>query len=195
MAPKRSPRGEGAFAAAAAPGLGRAPRTHVRAALGQVADLLGRSVGAGAAGGPGATVAHLGARTGVLTGQLRRAGVPLLAVEADGTARAQLRRALPELRVVAAVDGALPFAAGSLHGLLVSDGSALGRAEVVAEAARVAVGGSPMVLVADRTGLATPGEWPELPGWSPPEATLHHESPRPDGSHLATEVVVWRLDP
>lgn len=183
--------GQGAFASAAAPGLGRAPRTHARAALGQVADLLGRDRGRR---GPAPSL-HLGAGTGILTGQLHRAGVPLVAIERDPVARAQLRRALPRLPVVDAARAALPFADGSLPAVVVTDGAVVRDESALAEVARVLAPDAPLVLVLDRPvdpAPADPTDLPGLDGWAAPEASVHEEAGPPGGPPLVTEVVVWR---
>ena len=178
--------GEGGFAAAGRP----APRlvqTHARAALGQVADLLGRARG----GASGAPVLHLGAGTGILTGQLHRAGVRLVAAELDPDARAHLVRALPGVPVLAADGSALPLANASLGALLISDRELLERRDVLVEAARVLADGAALVRVEDRPVEDPPAATPALDGFAGPERT-QHERTGPDGGPRCTEVTVWR---
>lgn len=65
--------------------------------------------------GPRARVADVGAGTGILTGQLSRAGIDCVAVEPLPAMARQLRLALPEVSVALGVAEALPLADACVH--------------------------------------------------------------------------------
>ena len=103
-----NPVAAGGFSAAAGH-YARARPTYARPAVG----LLKESIPAGA-------VLDLAAGTGILTGQLFRAGRAVVAVEPLGEMLAQLRLSLPAVPCLQAAAEALPFADGSFAGVTVA---------------------------------------------------------------------------
>lgn len=61
---------------------------------------------------------ELGAGTGLLTGQLHRAGVEVLAVESDAESVAQLRRSLPAVTVIRADTDSVPLGHQSVRSVV-----------------------------------------------------------------------------
>ena len=83
---------------------------YARPAIGRIAEIA-----AAVAGGPSAAgVLDVGAGTGILTGQLSRAGLACRAVEPLAAMAAHLRRSLPSVPVAAGLAEALPVASGSV---------------------------------------------------------------------------------
>ncbi len=105
-----SPVAAGGFAAAA-PTYARIRPTYARAAIGALKQRVPA----------GAVVLDIAAGTGILTGQLRRAGVAVLAIEPVPEMFGQLRLTLPDVPVVRAVAEALPIAAGSVDAVTVGE--------------------------------------------------------------------------
>lgn len=97
--------------ASAAPTYARIRPTYARAAIGALKDAIGTDV----------TVLDVAAGTGILTGQLRRAGLQLLAAEPVPEMLAQLERSLPSVPAVRAVAERLPVAPGSLGAIVVGE--------------------------------------------------------------------------
>jgi SAM-dependent methyltransferase len=158
---------------------------HARAAVGEVAGLL-RSH-------PWANL-ELDAGSGVLTGQLVRAGVGVVALEERADARRQLVRALPTVPVVAGRSTNLPLATGSVAALVTADHTWWSRRPVVGEAARVLAAGGPVVTLVERAdgehGYGDEGGAPAVAGFSPATLTVHPHVGS-DGLERRTEVVVW----
>lgn len=94
--------------AAAAPTYSRIRPTYARAAVGRIVEVA-RSTPAGR----DAEVLDVAAGTGILTGQLARAGLRCTAVEPLAEMAAQLRRSLPAVPCVGGVAEALPVRRGS----------------------------------------------------------------------------------
>jgi hypothetical protein len=135
--------------------------------IGQLADLLGRTRSGSRSSDP---VLELDAGTGVLTGQLTRSGVDVVAVEAVADRRAQLRRALPQVPVLAARAGCLPVAPRSVAAILVAGTALLAEADVVGEIERVLRPDGLVILVwRPAAGSAAP----ELRGFGAPRSTEH----------------------
>jgi hypothetical protein len=159
---------------------------HARSAVGEVAGLL--------RGHPWANL-ELDAGSGVLTGQLVRAGVGVVALEERDDARRQLVRALPSIRVVAGRSTELPLSTGSVAAVVTADHTWWSRRPVVAEAARVLTAGGPVVTLVERgdgeQGHGDEGGAPTVVGFSPATVTVHPHVGS-DGLARRTEVVVWR---
>lgn len=100
-----NPVSAGGFASAAGH-YARARPAYARDAVGRIDDAI-----------PAGIVLDVGAGTGILTGQLLRAGSEMVAVEPLAAMRAQFARALPSVPVVAALAEALPFQRGAFSGL------------------------------------------------------------------------------
>ncbi len=98
----------GGFAAAAGV-YARSRPTYARGAIG----LLKSSI-------PDGEVLDVAAGTGILAGQLVRAGCNVMAAEPVQEMNAQMRRSLPEVPSVAAVAESLPFVSGHFAGLTVA---------------------------------------------------------------------------
>jgi SAM-dependent methyltransferase len=126
----------------------------------------------------------VGAGTGVLTGPLTRAGTELIAIEPGEHGRAQLRRALPGVPVVAARPDRLPIASASTAAVLVSDPDLLTAAH---ELGRVLRPGGTLVLLA-RAGDAA-FDAPELDGFARPGSTEHLAGGSAAGASVVT---TWR---
>jgi len=89
--------------AAAAPTYSRIRTTYARAAIGRIVE-----VARGTPAGRDARVLDVAAGTGILTGQLTRAGLRCTAVEPLAEMSAQLWRALPSVPCIGGVAEALP---------------------------------------------------------------------------------------
>ena len=132
-----NPVAAGGFASAA-PTYARIRPTYARSSIGEVKDAIGTS----------ATVLDLAAGTGILTGQLTRAGLQLLAVEPVAEMLSQLQRSLPAVPALRGVAEQLPFAAASVDAVVVGtafhwfDGPT-----AAAEAARVLRDGGVLALL------------------------------------------------
>ena len=125
------------------------------------------------------------AGTGVVTGPLVRAGVDLVAVEPGGEGRAQLRRALPGLAVLAARPELLPLAPGRAAAVLLTAPELLASSAVVGELDRVLAPGGVLVLLArPGTGSTTVG----LDRFGRPESTEHSAG----AAELPSVVTAWR---
>jgi hypothetical protein len=98
-------------------------------------------------------VLELQAGTGVVTGPLTRAGVDVVAIEASGEGRAQLRRALPGVAVLAARADRLPLAPARAAAVLLTEPDLLASRAVVEELDRVLAADGVVVLLA-RSGTA-----------------------------------------
>lgn len=98
----------GGFAAAAGH-YARARPVYARAVVGAIAQEVRRS-----------RVLDLGAGTGILTGQLGRAGCDVVGLEPLGGMVEQFRRALPRVPVVRSVAETVPFVAGSFEGVTIA---------------------------------------------------------------------------
>ena len=105
-----NPVAAGGFSSAAAT-YARIRPTYARGAIGVLRD-----------GFPGADVVDVAAGTGILTGQLVRAGLRVTAVEPLDAMVRQLRLALPAVPVVLGVAEALPLADGRADVLTVGQG-------------------------------------------------------------------------
>jgi SAM-dependent methyltransferase len=126
----------GGFSAAAGH-YARSRPAYARPAIGLLKDRL--------AGGP---VLDLAAGTGILTGQLHRARVPVLAAEPVASMLAQLRLSLPEVPAVQATAEALPFGDRTLGGVTVAQAFHWFDAPVaLAELARVLRPGGTLAMV------------------------------------------------
>jgi SAM-dependent methyltransferase len=97
--------------ASAAPTYARIRPTYARAAIGELKAAIGTD-------GP---VLDVAAGTGILTGQLRRAGLQMLAAEPVPEMLAQLERSLPSVPAVRAVAEQLPVAQASLRAIVVGE--------------------------------------------------------------------------
>lgn len=103
-----NPTAAGGFSAAATT-YARIRPTYARAAIGELKTAIGTT-------GP---VLDVAAGTGILTGQLHRAGLAVLAVEPVPEMLAQLERSLPSVPAVRAVAERLPVATGVLWAVVV----------------------------------------------------------------------------
>jgi SAM-dependent methyltransferase len=121
---------------------GRLWRPFARPAIGSVGDLLGRDDEA-------RLVLELAAGSGVLTGQLVRAGVGLVALEGRADACRQLGRALPGVPVVTVQGGPLPIRDAAVAGVVADLGRWAGGPSLSAEVHRVLEPGGCLVLVED----------------------------------------------
>ncbi len=98
--------------------------------------------------GPGRRVVDLAAGTGKLTELLAGSGAELAAVEPVAGMRAQLRRRLPDVPVLAGVAEALPFASGSVDAVVVAQAFHWFDADrAVAELSRVVRVGGQFALI------------------------------------------------
>lgn len=97
--------------ASAAPTYARIRPTYARAAIGELKETIGTT----------GAVLDLAAGTGILTGQLRRAGLQMLAAEPVPEMLAQLERSLPSVPAVRAVAEHLPVAPASLRAVVVGE--------------------------------------------------------------------------
>lgn len=102
-----NPVAAGGFSAAATT-YARIRPTYARAAVGHIADLA-------RAAGAGSTVLDLAAGTGILTGQLARLGLGVVAVEPLDAMARHLRRAIPAAPVALGVAEALPLSDHSVR--------------------------------------------------------------------------------
>ena len=134
-----NPVAAGGFAAAA-PTYARIRPTYARAAIGAVKQHLPA----------GAVVLDVAAGTGILTGQLRRAGVAVLAIEPVPEMFGQLRLTLPDVPVARAVAEALPVAAGSVDAVTVGEALHWMDLSAVSEFRRVLRAGGVLVVARNR---------------------------------------------
>jgi SAM-dependent methyltransferase len=149
-----NPVAAGGFSSAAAT-YARIRPTYARPAIGAIKELCPR----------GGTVLDVAAGTGILTGQLVRAGLDLRAVEPLQEMLRQLRLALPAVPIVLGVAEALPVADRSIDVLTVGQGFHwFDAAAALAEAARVLRPGGALALVWNARDEATPwvGELTQL---------------------------------
>lgn len=106
---------------------------------------------------PDGLVVDLAAGTGILTGQLTRAGLRTLAVEPLGAMATQLGLGLPTVPVVLGVAEALPVASGAVDVLTVGQAFHwFDPGPALAEAARVLRGDGVLALVWNARDAATP---------------------------------------
>jgi SAM-dependent methyltransferase len=126
----------GGFASAAPSDVRLRPR-YARAAIGRLKVELGTA---------SATV-DLSAGTGILTGQLQRAGLTLLALDARAEMLVQLRRSLPTVPALLARGERLPFASASVDAVVVGEAFAAPDPHgVLAEVGRVLRPGGALAL-------------------------------------------------
>lgn len=152
-APRRSvapvtvnPVAAGGFSQAAAT-YARIRPTYARGAIGAMKDMCT----------PGGLVLDVAAGTGILTGQLRRAGMEVHAVEPLPAMVGQLRIALPHVPVVLGVAEALPVATGTADMLSVGQGFHWFDADAaLLEACRVLRPGGVLALVFNARDDSTP---------------------------------------
>ncbi|CAN5506222.1 class I SAM-dependent methyltransferase [soil metagenome] len=122
-----NPVAAGGFASAA-PTYARIRPTYARSSIGELKQAIGTT----------GRVLDVAAGTGILTGQLARAGLQLIALEPVAEMLSQLQRSLPAVPAARGVAEHLPFAAGSVDAVVVGtafhwfDGPA-----AVAEAVRI----------------------------------------------------------
>lgn len=108
--------------------------------------------------GPGRSVVDLAAGTGKLTVSLAAQGARLAAVEPIPGMRAQLRRRLPGVPLLAGVAEALPFAASSLDAVVVAQAFHwFDAGQALAELARVVRAGGRLGLIWNARDRST--EW------------------------------------
>lgn len=130
------PVSSGGFASAAG-NCARLRPAYARGAVGRIAEVT-----------PPGLILDVGAGTGILTGQLRRAGRGMLAAEPVVAMLAQLVRALPGVPAVAAVAEALPFGRSVLSGVTIAQAfHCMDHPGVLAEARRVLGPGGVLALV------------------------------------------------
>jgi len=103
-----SPVAAGGFSSAAG-NYARVRPTYARQAIGAMAEAI-----------PVGPVLDVGAGTGILTGQLRRAGLEMHACEPLPEMLAHLRRALPEVPSMSAVAESLPVRTGTYGGVTIA---------------------------------------------------------------------------
>lgn len=152
----------GGFASAAST-YARIRPAYARAAIGELKAAIGTA-------GP---VVDVAAGTGILTGQLDRSGLRMLAVEPVPEMLGQLRRSLPGVPSARALAEALPFTDSTLDGVVV--GEAFHRFDApaaLAEATRVLRPGGVLVMLWNRRDTSI--DWVQRYG----EAVL---SERPQG--------------
>lgn len=127
--------------ASAAPTYARIRPTYARPAIGGLKEAIGTT-------GP---VADVAAGTGILSGQLHRAGMTILAVEPVPEMLAQLRRSLPGVAATRGLAEWLPFADSVLDGVVVGEAFHWFDAPVaVREAARVLRPGGVLAMLWNR---------------------------------------------
>lgn len=132
--------------ASAAPDYARSRPAYARAAVGALKESL--------AGRPTLDVA---AGTGILTGQLHRARVPVTALEPVEEMRHQLVRSLPEVPLVAGIAERLPFAGASFGGVVVGEAFHwFDASSALDEAARVLAPGGVLGLAWNRRDESVP---------------------------------------
>lgn len=107
----RPPRVAAGGFAAAAPTYARIRPTYPRSAIGEIKSRIPK----------GGTILDVAAGTGILSGQLRRANLRVVAVEPLGEMLEQLRRTLPDLSAARAVAEALPLRDGSVQAVTVGE--------------------------------------------------------------------------
>lgn len=133
--PSPHPSVAGGFAAAA-PTARRLP-TYARRAIGLLKELA-----------QGGTVVDPAAGTGILAGQLSRAGLHVTAIESQGPRTEQLRRALPAVPIVRGWAEALPLVAGAVDMVAITGGGRrFESASALDEMARVLRPGGTLALV------------------------------------------------
>lgn len=169
-------------------------RSHARSAVGEVADRLGRRRG-------DLRVLELGAGSGLLTGQLARAGVELLAVERDDDLRRDLVRSLSGspsgVVVLNAAYDRLPVATGALRGLVLSDPGWFEAPANRLEAARVLAEEGLLCAVLDVPASSDPAAaarsfaTPLVGGLEPLGSSVHPHEGAP-GALRRTELTMWR---
>lgn len=141
----------------AAGGFSSAASTYARIRPRYARPAVGAVVDAARAAGRGAGVLDVAAGTGILTGQLSRAGLVCTAVEPIAEMVAHLRRALPAVPAVRGVAEALPFPDGSVEVVTVAQAFHWFDADAaLAEAARVLVGGGTLALLFNVRDDSTP---------------------------------------
>lgn len=127
--------------ASAAPTYARIRPIYAREVIGAVKDRTAR----------GGRVLDVGAGTGILSGQLRRAGLEVVAVEPVPEMLVQLRRTLPDVATLRGVAESLPVRTGSIDTVTVGEAFHWFRAApAVADARRVLRAGGTFALVWNR---------------------------------------------
>ena len=117
---------------------------YARPAIGRIVEIAAAVAGGRSAAG----VLDVGAGTGILTGQLSRAGLGCRAVEPLAAMAAHLRRSLPSVPVAAGLAEALPVASGSVDVVTVAQAFHWFDAPVaLSEAHRALDDGGALVLV------------------------------------------------
>ena len=114
---------------------------YARASIGELKAAIGTAV----------TVVDVAAATGILAGQLHRAGMAVVAVESVPEMLAQLRRSLPAVAATRALADALPFANSTVEAVVV-DAALHGfdARRALVEAARVIRPGGVLAVVSNR---------------------------------------------
>lgn len=136
-----NPVAAGGFAAAG-PAYAPIRPTYARAAIGVIKQRVPA----------GAVVVDLAAGTGILSGQLRRAGMAVLSIEPVPEMLGQLRLTLPEVPVVRAVPEALPLASGSVDAVTVGEALQWFGDSAVSELRRVLRVGGVLAIARNRRG-------------------------------------------
>lgn len=174
--------GQGGFGAAAV--RPRLHRSYARSAVGALADLLGRRLG-------DLRVLEVAAGSGVLTGQLVRGGVELIAAEADPGLRGQLVRSLPGVRVLCSAPHRLSLASGSLQHVVVSDPARLADELFLGEIVRVLAPAGALSLIAESDPSTATAIRMPMVGLESAGSSLH---PYVDasGTSRRTELRLWR---